>query len=55
MYNTAVAKSPGKAFNYFRTLKTIPVAPNSRGVRNTHTGGVLLCGQKRLKIETYTF
>ena len=30
MYNTAVAKSPGKAFNYFRTLKTIPVAPNSR-------------------------
>ena len=30
MYNAAVAKSPGKAFNYFRTLKTIPVAPNSR-------------------------
>ena len=55
MYNAVVAKYPGKVFNYFRTLKTIPVAPNSSGVRNTHTGGVLLCGQKRLKIETYTF
>ena len=43
MYNAAVAKSPGKAFNYFRTLKTIPVWHLTLGrVRNTHTLGVSL-------------
>ena len=55
MYNAVVAKSPGKVFNYFRTLRPSLWHLTQSGVRNTHTGGVLLCGQKRLEIETYTF
>ena len=31
-------------------LETIPVAPISNRDRNTHTGGVLLCGQKSLNV-----
>ena len=42
MYNAVVAKSPGKVFNYFRTLRPSLWHLTQSGVRNTHTGGVCL-------------
>ena len=46
MYNAVVAKSPGKVFNYFRTLKTIPVALTQVELE-THIPGVSYCAAKK--------
>ena len=54
MYNAVVAKSPGKVFNYFRTLKTIPVAPNSKwSLKHTNRGCLTVRPKKIKNINLY--